>query len=525
MDFGVAHLASSKMTKTGVMLGTPSYMAPEQIVGGKVGPQTDIFSVGAVLYELLTGARPFEGGTLQAVMYRVLERKSRAAVDRGPRAACEIERRRHARARQGRGESVFVRARHGQRSHRDSRGDRRERGFAGNVVAAGDDRVGDRSPQVARDTTNPESASRHVERRRCARGGAGAGRVGACAARSRTRGRVGTAEQRASFFRAGGRKLAGRCDDRSDVARAEDNDRAAAPDSFGVVVELGRGKSEPGDSVRSRAECSEKQAETRIKRRYRAVGDTAAGASRAHSDAGGERRHRLSPRRRISRLSRRLRRQPGSSQPVVIPPPAPAPAPTPAPVAEVRPRPAQRHHRVTSQSTSTNATAEIGAVIDAYARAIESRSIDQLRRAYAAITSDQARAFSDFFASTRTLRATLAVKSLARRRRQRDGVGRRHLRIHDDQWPQPAAVREFPDRVATRRVRLEAHRGALNARPGAPRQKLNSSAVLYMMSGRMPPRLSGTSAFVTTVNPSGTWNLNPNEPFTRSSRIVGIVVG
>jgi hypothetical protein len=51
-------------------------------------------------------------------------------------------------------------------------------------------------------------------------------------------------------------------------------------------------------------------------------------------------------------------------------------------------------------------------VIDAYARAIESRSVDELRRAYAAITSDQARAFSDFFASTRTLRATLAVKSL-----------------------------------------------------------------------------------------------------------------
>jgi eukaryotic-like serine/threonine-protein kinase len=72
MDFGVAHLASSEMTRTGVMVGTPSYMAPEQIVGGKVGPETDLFSVGAVLYELLTGTRPFAGGPLQAVMYRVL---------------------------------------------------------------------------------------------------------------------------------------------------------------------------------------------------------------------------------------------------------------------------------------------------------------------------------------------------------------------------------------------------------------------------------------------------------------------
>jgi hypothetical protein len=68
----------------------------------------------------------------------------------------------------------------------------------------------------------------------------------------------------------------------------------------------------------------------------------------------------------------------------------------------------------TAQPTppTTNATVEIGAVIDAYARAIESRDMGELRRVYAAITTDQAHAFSDFFASTRTLRATLAVKNV-----------------------------------------------------------------------------------------------------------------
>jgi hypothetical protein len=90
----------------------------------------------------------------------------------------------------------------------------------------------------------------------------------------------------------------------------------------------------------------------------------------------------------------------------------PPPAATSAPVAEARPSGGAAPPSPTSQSTSATATAEIGAVIDAYARAIESRSVDELRRAYSAITSDQARAFSDFFASTRTLRATLAVKSL-----------------------------------------------------------------------------------------------------------------
>ena len=55
MDFGIAHLSSSDLTRTGVMVGTPAYMAPEQIVGGGISAATDLFSVGAVLYELLTG--------------------------------------------------------------------------------------------------------------------------------------------------------------------------------------------------------------------------------------------------------------------------------------------------------------------------------------------------------------------------------------------------------------------------------------------------------------------------------------
>ena len=72
MDFGIAHLASSNMTRTGVMVGTPAYMAPEQITGGAITPASDIFSVGAVMYELFAGARPFEGETLQSVMYQIV---------------------------------------------------------------------------------------------------------------------------------------------------------------------------------------------------------------------------------------------------------------------------------------------------------------------------------------------------------------------------------------------------------------------------------------------------------------------
>ena len=72
MDFGVAHLASSSMTSTGSFLGTPSYMAPEQITEGKTTPQTDIFAVGGVLYQLLTQMKPFEAPTLQNLFFRII---------------------------------------------------------------------------------------------------------------------------------------------------------------------------------------------------------------------------------------------------------------------------------------------------------------------------------------------------------------------------------------------------------------------------------------------------------------------
>jgi serine/threonine-protein kinase len=75
MDFGVAHLASSSMTSTGSFLGTPSYMAPEQITEGKTTPATDIFAVGGVLYQLLTMLKPFEGPTLQNLFFRIITEK------------------------------------------------------------------------------------------------------------------------------------------------------------------------------------------------------------------------------------------------------------------------------------------------------------------------------------------------------------------------------------------------------------------------------------------------------------------
>ncbi|HWX24434.1 MAG TPA: protein kinase, partial [Vicinamibacteria bacterium] len=71
MDFGIAHLQSSTMTRSGLVLGTVHYMAPEQIQGQKVDHRADIFSVGAIAYELIAYRRPFDGDSLTAVMFKI----------------------------------------------------------------------------------------------------------------------------------------------------------------------------------------------------------------------------------------------------------------------------------------------------------------------------------------------------------------------------------------------------------------------------------------------------------------------
>ena len=70
-DFGIAHLQSSTMTQAGSMMGTPAYMSPEQFRGGPVSGRTDIYAAGIVLYQLLTGKRPFDGG-MATIMHGVL---------------------------------------------------------------------------------------------------------------------------------------------------------------------------------------------------------------------------------------------------------------------------------------------------------------------------------------------------------------------------------------------------------------------------------------------------------------------
>jgi tRNA A-37 threonylcarbamoyl transferase component Bud32 len=71
-DFGIARLESSNLTQEGQLLGTPNYMAPEQIQGKEVDHRADLFSLGVVLYEMLTRHKPFQGENLTVVSHRIV---------------------------------------------------------------------------------------------------------------------------------------------------------------------------------------------------------------------------------------------------------------------------------------------------------------------------------------------------------------------------------------------------------------------------------------------------------------------
>ena len=84
MDFGIVRRVDSELTQTGSFLGTPSYMSPEQLKGEGVSPKSDLFSLGVVLYELVSGEKPFKAENEASLVQKIINQKPSSVRKHNP---------------------------------------------------------------------------------------------------------------------------------------------------------------------------------------------------------------------------------------------------------------------------------------------------------------------------------------------------------------------------------------------------------------------------------------------------------
>jgi tRNA A-37 threonylcarbamoyl transferase component Bud32 len=84
MDFGLARLSGSEMTSTGMVMGTPHYMSPEQVRGAKADSRSDVFALGCVLYEMVSGRKPFDAESMHAVLFKIMQEEPPPLRDVAP---------------------------------------------------------------------------------------------------------------------------------------------------------------------------------------------------------------------------------------------------------------------------------------------------------------------------------------------------------------------------------------------------------------------------------------------------------
>jgi serine/threonine-protein kinase len=89
-DFGIARIASSKFTNTGTVMGTPSYMSPEQVRGAVVDGRSDMFSLAVVLYEMLTGQKPFSGESITTIIFKIVSENPVAPKELNPSVGTKL---------------------------------------------------------------------------------------------------------------------------------------------------------------------------------------------------------------------------------------------------------------------------------------------------------------------------------------------------------------------------------------------------------------------------------------------------
>ena len=406
MDFGIAHLASSSATRTGLIVGTPDYMAPEQVTGGRITAATDLFSVGTVLYEILSGARPFQSPTVHGVLYKVVSEEPPPLQSLVPglpqelytvvqRALAKQPDARFASALEMLGALSTVRSALNSQTARQS----------ARSLHAGLSSVSDR-PQAsaaipASDSLPPTRITGGGRSRNLAIGVAAAALVvaGAGWALLASGGR-GVDEDAAG---AGGGAVPSATQQAAAPAPNVDSPAARVASAAGAQEERPAAAAPAPNTPAPRTAAAPTTGSATPQRlAYGANPPTPRGAAAPAGTTGATvAAPTVSAPPQTSTAQANDSARPRVVESAAAPPAAPVTSPPPASTvaaASIVPAPDPKM--------------EIASVVAAYARAIESRDTTQLRRAYAGITAAQQRGFDSFFQSVRSLRAGFAVTAL-----------------------------------------------------------------------------------------------------------------
>jgi serine/threonine protein kinase len=366
MDFGVAHLSSSSMTSTGSILGTPTYMAPEQITEGKTSPASDIFAVGGVLYQILTLMKPFDAPTLQNLFFKIITEKPRPVSELMPglppaldhiveKAMAKEPSKRYASALEMANDLTNVRSK-----------------LSGPAYPA--------SVSLSASVASAIEQSRTFERTRNRKfayvGGAALAAVALLAIAW------------SQFSHSGSPKL-----------EAADKPAVVAMPGSPPVVAAGTPSASANASAPTIQSPPLLQRPTTPERTASTARETRNGSASKPAPKSLQPKVVAAPpqRTQVPVTTTNTRQEVISS-----PPPAVIAAPIVAPPKQEPPSPAP----------AAPSTAGIASTVEAYARAIESRDIGALRRVYPGLTAEQQRNFEQFFKIARSINVTLRLANV-----------------------------------------------------------------------------------------------------------------
>ena len=404
MDFGVAHLTSSKLTSTGASLGTPVYMSPEQITGGKATPATDVFAVGAVLYELLTGAKPFDAPTLQGLFYKILTDKPKPVRELMPGLPTALD---HI-VEKAMAKEVPQRYQNALDMANDLSGVR--------AMLSGPSLPTSVSLSVTVEHAirkSKQQARMRLIRRELVAGGVLAAAVVAAmlwAQRSKDE-PAATAAARAPAA------APAAPDSAVNAVRANDTSRApvSAPRPAPVTAEIDTVVERPPAVAARRPErpppTPERPAATeRVARATPTPPARTPTTTRQPASQPGPRASQpavsQSPTTSVAAAPPVT-----TSEPAILQPTVQQGIAAPRPVAASPPS-SQSAPEATPPPPSPPTAGDVAPVIESYARAIESRDVSAIRRVFPGLTSDQQRGFEQFFESARKINVTFRVTSV-----------------------------------------------------------------------------------------------------------------